>query len=65
MADMNEAKSLDDLIAEHRALDAEVEQLSRRPYLTQAEQHEHAVLKKRRLRVKDRLFDCYRSRQAS
>jgi uncharacterized protein YdcH (DUF465 family) len=65
MAEMNEAKSLDDLIAQHRALDSEVEQLSRRPYLTQAEQIEHAVLKKKRLRAKDQLFDYYRARQAS
>jgi hypothetical protein len=65
MAEMNEAKSLDDLIALHRALDVEVEELSRRPYLTQAEQIEHAVLKKRRLRAKDQLFEHYRARQAS
>ena len=56
MADINGAKTTNDLEAEHRRLDALVDALSKRPYLTQAEQIEHAILKKRRLQMRDALF---------
>jgi len=55
------AKTVDELMAEHRALDAQVEALSRRQYLTQSEQMEHAILKKKRLRARDQLFELSRS----
>ena len=60
MAEMNGAKSVDEIIAEHRALDAQVEALSKRQYLTQAEQMEHVILKKKRLRVRDQLLELSR-----
>jgi hypothetical protein len=61
MAEMIGAKTIDELMAEHRALDAQVEALSRRQYLTQAEQLEHAILKKKRLRARDQLAELSRA----
>lgn len=60
MAELNGAKTIDELMAEHRALDAQVEALSKRQYLTQAERMEHAILKKKRLRARDQLFELSR-----
>lgn len=63
MAENAGVKSIDELVAEHRTLDAQVEALSRRQYLTQEEQLEHAILKKKRLRARDELFALTRSRE--
>ncbi len=65
MAENAGVKTIDELMAEHRALDAQVEALSKRPYLTQAEQIEHAILKKKRLRARDELFARTRAGEAS
>jgi hypothetical protein len=61
MAENCGVKTVDELMAEHRALDAQVEALSKRPYLTEAEHLEHVILKKKRLRARDELFELSRA----
>lgn len=53
------------LIAEHRALDAQVQKLDRRPYLTPAEQNEVRKLKKLKLAKKDLIADLRMRQEAS
>jgi hypothetical protein len=55
-------QSMDVLMAEHRALDSQVRAFSKRPYLTQAEQLEESLLKKRRLLAKDQMVALERVR---
>jgi hypothetical protein len=44
------------LAEQHRVLDAELQELERRAYLTPAEQDRTRVLKRLKLRAKDRLY---------
>lgn len=46
---------LEDLIRQHRALDEQLIEMARRPGLSPAEQVEEAMLKKRKLWLKDRI----------
>jgi len=53
---------LDALVARHRSLHREVDQLERRRYLTPHEQQRVTDLKKRRLAAKDRIAALKRAR---
>jgi uncharacterized protein YdcH (DUF465 family) len=55
-------RSMDNLVAEHHALDAQVRALAKRAYLSQAEQLEEVELKKKRLRAKDEMRELQRER---
>lgn len=46
---------LDELIRQHRELDDRLQEMARRRSLTPEEQHEAAVMKKRKLALKDRI----------
>lgn len=48
--------SMEHLQAEHRALDLRLRRLSKRPFLTAAEQLEATELKKRKLRAKEAML---------
>jgi hypothetical protein len=50
-----QAMRLDDLERQHRGLDAELDALMRRAYLTPREQETARTLKKRKLDAKDRI----------
>jgi hypothetical protein len=50
-----QAMRLDDLDRQHRGLEAELEALMRRAYLTPLEQETARTLKKRKLDAKDRI----------
>ena len=50
-----QATRLHDLELQHRGLDAELEELMRRAYLTPLEQEAARNLKKRKLNAKDRI----------
>lgn len=50
-----QAMRLHDLERQHRGLDAELEALTRRAYLTPTEQETARALKKRKLDAKDRI----------
>jgi hypothetical protein len=54
MAD-RQAVNIEDLEHQHRGLDAEIEALMRRAYLTPNEQQTARELKKRKLNAKDRI----------
>lgn len=45
----------DELIRQHRELDDRLQEMARRRSLTPEEQHEAAVMKKRKLALKDRI----------
>lgn len=47
--------ALDELIRQHRELDERLQEMARRRSLTPEEQHEAAVMKKRKLALKDRI----------
>lgn len=46
---------LDELVRQHRELDDRLQDMARRRSLTPEEQHEAAVMKKRKLALKDRI----------
>lgn len=50
-----EEPTLDDLVRQHRSLDAQLEEMSRRLTLSPMEQLEAARMKKRKLWLKDRI----------
>ncbi len=52
----NPATDLDKLLAEHRALDARVNELERQFHLTADEEREMLTLKKRKLAKKDQIL---------
>jgi hypothetical protein len=56
MKDATATDLLNALQAEHRTLDERIRVLSRRAYLTPAEQREAQELKRKKLSTKDRLF---------
>jgi len=53
---------MDNLAAEHHALDVRVRAFAKRAYLTQAEEIEEIELKKLRLRTKDEMLALERVR---
>ena len=52
------------LAAQHRELDSRLAELSRQLYRTNQEEREKAVLKKRKLQLKDRMEEILRRRSA-
>lgn len=54
-SDSKREETLDELTAEHRALDERLRELDRHVSLTSAEQEEYSKLKKMKLRAKDRI----------
>ena len=49
------APDLEELIRRHRELDAKLEELTKYGHLSPLQQHEAAVMKKRKLALKDRI----------
>ena len=49
------APDLEDLVRRHRELDEKLEELTRHGHLSPLQQHEAAVMKKRKLALKDRI----------
>ena len=47
--------SIQDLVSEHQNLDEQIRNLSALSYLTDQQQYEEALLKKRKLALKDRI----------
>ena len=48
-------QQLQEMVSEHHALDERIRHLSTLSYLTQQQQYEEALLKKRKLALKDRI----------
>jgi uncharacterized protein YdcH (DUF465 family) len=53
------------LAAKHHDLDTQLHQLSAKHYLSEPEQVEETILKKRKLHIKDRMEDILRRRRQS
>ncbi len=49
------APDLEELVRKHRELDEQLEELTRYGHLSPLQQHEAAVMKKRKLALKDRI----------
>jgi uncharacterized protein YdcH (DUF465 family) len=60
----NPATGLNQLLAEHRALDARVNELERRLHLTADEEREMHTLKKKKLATKDQILGMQARGQA-
>lgn len=60
---LRSSQDLQQLVSEHHHLDEKIRNLSALSYLTEQEQYEEALLKKRKLALKDRI-EAFR-RQAS
>ncbi len=56
-ATSTESPDLDELIRRHRALDEQLQELARFGHLSPVQQHEAAVMKKRKLALKDRIAE--------
>ena len=51
----NHPQDLQQLVSEHQSLDERIRHLSALSYLTQQQQYEESLLKKRKLALKDRI----------
>ena len=60
---LRSTQDLQQLVSEHHTLDEQIRHLSALSYLTEQQQYEEALLKKRKLALKDRI-EAFR-RQAS
>jgi len=60
---LRSTQDLQQLVSEHHTLDEQIRRLSALSYLTEQQQYEEALLKKRKLALKDRI-EAFR-RQAS
>lgn len=49
-----------DLLSKHHELDDRLHELTAKPYLSESEQLEEVILKKRKLHLKDRMEDIVR-----
>jgi uncharacterized protein YdcH (DUF465 family) len=52
---LRNSQDLQQLVSEHQNLDEQIRHLSALSYLTQQQQYEEALLKKRKLALKDRI----------
>jgi len=52
---LRNSQDLQQLVSEHHSLDEQIRHLSALSYLTQQQQYEEALLKKRKLALKDRI----------